>query len=137
MAGNHQTEIQKEIDLVQDCIKRMSNNSFLIKGWTITLVVAVIGIFSQNISNNILFRILALIIVSFWSLDSFYLYVERSYREIYKWIIVERPKGNMDKIYDLNRRRYKCGMKWYIQSMLAPTEFLFYIMPFIAVFIIA
>lgn len=29
----------KEIDLAQDVIKRMANNSFIIKGWTITLVL--------------------------------------------------------------------------------------------------
>lgn len=28
----------KEIEIIQDIIKRMSFNSFMIKGWTITLV---------------------------------------------------------------------------------------------------
>ena len=29
----------KEIDLIQDIIKRMAFNSFMIKGWAITLIV--------------------------------------------------------------------------------------------------
>jgi hypothetical protein len=33
-------EVQfREINLIQDIIKRMANNSFLIKGWAVTLVV--------------------------------------------------------------------------------------------------
>ena len=32
----------KEIEIIQDIIKRMAFNSFLIKGWTITLVVIVL-----------------------------------------------------------------------------------------------
>ena len=31
-------EIHKEIDLIQSCISKMANNSFLIKGWLITLI---------------------------------------------------------------------------------------------------
>ena len=30
--------MDKEIDLIQGCISRMAQNSFIIKGWAITLV---------------------------------------------------------------------------------------------------
>ena len=32
----------KEVDIIQDIIKRVASNSFMIKGWTITLVVVVL-----------------------------------------------------------------------------------------------
>ena len=36
---NFKEYMLKEIDIIQDIIKRMANNSFMIKGWAITLVV--------------------------------------------------------------------------------------------------
>ena len=30
-------ELFKEIDLIQGCINRMANNSFLIKGWALSV----------------------------------------------------------------------------------------------------
>jgi len=31
----------KEVDIIQDVIKRIAFNSFIIKGWAITLVIAI------------------------------------------------------------------------------------------------
>ena len=37
--NNLSTEIiHKEIDLIQSCISRMANNSFLLKGWLISQI---------------------------------------------------------------------------------------------------
>ena len=35
-----QKYLLKEIDVIQDIIKRLANNSFMIKGWALTLIVA-------------------------------------------------------------------------------------------------
>ena len=31
-------ELHKEIDLIQGCINRMANNSFLLKGWLVSII---------------------------------------------------------------------------------------------------
>jgi len=36
--------IHKEIDLIQNCVNRMAQNSFLLKGWTVSLVAVVIAL---------------------------------------------------------------------------------------------
>lgn len=40
----------KEIDLLQGCITRMAQNSFIIKGWTLTIIVAVVALLPQKVS---------------------------------------------------------------------------------------
>ena len=37
-------EVHTEIDLIQTCITRMANNSFLIKGWMISLIAVIIAL---------------------------------------------------------------------------------------------
>jgi hypothetical protein len=59
----------KEVDLIQNIIKRMASNSFMIKGWTITLVVATLLLKDDN--SKILIAYIPLI--AFWYLDSYFL----------------------------------------------------------------
>ena len=51
--------MDKEIDLIQGCISRMAQNSFIIKGWAITLVAVALAsheeksVFQQTCLINI------------------------------------------------------------------------------------
>lgn len=78
----------KEIDIVQSIINRMGYNSFLIKGWTITLVVIVL-VFRNTLEQTYLASIP---LVAFWFLDAYYLRQERLYRDLYKWLVANRLK---------------------------------------------
>lgn len=73
----------KYLELIQSVISRLASNSFLIKGWTITIALAGLGAFEAN--KNAFF--LALIIFStsiFWLLDGYYLRKERLFRKLYE-----------------------------------------------------
>ena len=66
-----------EVEIVERIISRMGNNSFLIKGWTVTLVVASIlfeGIFP---SARVMVALLPWLI--FWLYDTNFLKAEREY----------------------------------------------------------
>ena len=95
-------EVHKEIDLVQSCINRMSNNSFIVKGWMITLVAAFIALLSNKVDLYIICILISIIILCFWYLDAFFLKTEKLYRMKYEWIIKVRREGNIDFLYDLN-----------------------------------
>lgn len=43
-------ELHKEIDLVQGCINRMAQNSFHIKGWTVTIFAVVLALLPEKIA---------------------------------------------------------------------------------------
>lgn len=111
----------KEIDLIQNIINRMANNSFLIKGWTITLVVV-----SMLLGTNPLHKFLSLIpLVTFWYLDAYFLQLERQYRELYNWVINNRAKTN-ELQFDLNSKRFASKVESIPGVMLSSTLKWFY-----------
>lgn len=110
---NNQPEhknLHKELDLIQDIIKRMAQNSFQVKAWLIGILSALVvleskAIFAQADHDNT-FSIemnlfLFLPILCFWYLDAFFLSTERLYRELYKWVVKNRPHTEAYQ-YDLN-----------------------------------
>lgn len=101
MDREKQIILEKEIDLIQNCINRMAQNSFLIKGWLITLIAVVLGLLPKQFDMRVLCFISILITVCFWYLDAFFLRTEKLYRWKYEWVIKMRMKSD-DFCYDLN-----------------------------------
>lgn len=91
----------KEIDLIQSCINRMANNSFLVKGWLISIIAVSFALFPEDINICAPCIISALITVVFWYLDAFFLKTEKLYRWKYNWVIANRLSCN-EYFYDLN-----------------------------------
>lgn len=76
----------KHIDIVQSTISRMAQNSFAIKGWTITVLVGLfVFLQKDNFRNNMIIYLIP--IIFFWVLDSYYLWQERLFRKLYNKII--------------------------------------------------
>ena len=74
--------IHKEIDLIQGCISRMSRNSFLLKGWMISLVAVILAIIPEKVDIFMVIGILVSVIACFWYLDAFFLRIEKMYRKL-------------------------------------------------------
>jgi|SRR3990167_8483281 len=73
----------KHLELIQSVINRLANNSFLIKGWTITLALAFFALIEKNVlPRNFLFVFTSALII-FWILDSYYLKRERLFRKLF------------------------------------------------------
>lgn len=98
-------ELHKEIDLIQDCINRMAKNSFLIKGWVVTIVAAIIALTPKEMNRFGVVVTLIMVTGSFWYLDGFFLRTEKIYRELYAWVLKERKKRSREYQYDLNPKR--------------------------------
>jgi len=96
--------LHKEIDLIQLCISNMTHNSFLLKGWLITLIVAVIALLPKELKIDIkgLCIIGSIMTLCFWYLDAYFLKQERLFRWKYDWVIQNRLKGITDYLYDLS-----------------------------------
>ena len=43
-------EIHKEIDLIQSCITRMAQNSFMIKGWFVSIYAVILALLPEKIN---------------------------------------------------------------------------------------
>jgi hypothetical protein len=76
----------KHLEFVQGVINRLNSNSFMIKGWSITLTSAIFAI-TGTIKEPILCFISLGPIIIFWILDSIFLANERCFISLYSCII--------------------------------------------------
>lgn len=114
-------DLYKEIDLIQSVMQRMSSTSFLIKGWTITLVAI---IFSSRTQVDAL-PLVIIPIILFWILDAFFLHQGRLYRHLYEWVITNRMQTS-EHLFSLNASRFKSEVGSHWKVMFSFTLLLFY-----------
>ncbi len=73
----------KYFDLLQGAITRMASNSFLLKGWNVTLVSALLGVAAREGKPEM--ALVALVpVLALWGLDAYYLALERKFRGLWK-----------------------------------------------------
>ena len=72
----------KHLEMIQNIINRMANNSFLLKGWSVTLVAGIFAL-SNKEADKIYFLVAYIPVLVFWGLDSYYLFQERLYRSLF------------------------------------------------------
>ena len=115
-------EFFQEIKIVQNIIDRMARNSFMLKGWAVTLVVISFLVEGEKIHYSIAF-IPSLV---FWALDAYFLRLEGCYKELHKWLIINRPSSR-NKMFDLDARgRFQNDVDGILTTMLTLSLSLFY-----------
>lgn len=119
-------ELHKEIDLIQGCINRMANNSFLLKGWLVSIVAVIIALSPEELNKFTVVVTLIMVTVSFWYLDAFFLRTEKLYRKLYGWALENRNQGNKDFQYDLNPHRFDGQVEGIGKVMFSKTLRWFY-----------
>lgn len=122
--GERET-IHKEIDLVQSVINRMAHNSFLVKGWCLS-VLAVSVPLSSHVKNGLPLFVLLLPISFFWYLDAYYLRLERAYRCFYAELRNKRLSNNWSDAYDLDCEKHLLSQQPVFRTMLSKSLSLFY-----------
>ena len=111
----------KEIVLIQDIIKRMASNSFMIKGWAVTLVVATLLL--KGSKHQVLIAFIPLFV--FWFLDAYFLWQERLYRKLYDWVVDNRLKTD-EYLLSMNAYRFKDKVQSKLRIMFSITLCSFY-----------
>lgn len=72
----------KHLEFIQEIINRMARNSFMLKGWTVILVGAIVAFIARG--GNAEFTLLVCLpVAAFWTLDGFFLSQERLFRSLY------------------------------------------------------
>lgn len=102
--------LYKEIEIIQSCITRMSQNSFMVKGWMITLVAVVLALLPEKFDIRILCSVGFIVIICFWILDAFYLKTEKLYIMKYEWVIKNRMHSD-EFLFDLDPYNTKMWIK--------------------------
>lgn len=116
----------KHLEMIQSVIQRMANNSFLLKGWAVSLIVAIFAL-SDKTMNQTYFGLTYIPVVAFWFLDAYYLQLERKYTTLYDDV---RQKNDTDFDLSIDKVNYKKTKKErlrYINCLFSTSEWLFYI----------
>ena len=113
----------RHLEMIQSIVARMATNSFLAKGWALTIAVAAYG-FAVSHLNPWICLAGILSSLGFWWLDAYYLRAERSFRCLYN---AACKPGTAVEIFSLNVGDYKKdqNLAWG-RVFFSATLFIFY-----------
>jgi hypothetical protein len=116
------SEIVEHLKLIQGVINRMAQVSFIIKGWSLTLSVAIIG-FSVSASNGWFGFVGIVPILIFWGLDAYYLRQERLFRKLYKKVL--KHDGDIESLTMDTKPCEDINTSWFV-TLRRPTVLYLY-----------
>jgi len=120
---------RKHLEFIQNVITRMSTNSFLLKGWMVTLVSALFALAAKDAQPRYVL-VTYIAIPVFWLLDAYYLSQERQYRKLYD---VARLKDTTD--YSMDASVHNSGHNTWPSTIFSVALFAMYV-PFIVIVLI-
>ncbi len=112
--------MEKHLEFIQEVINRMAKNSFMIKGWAVTLVSALFALAAKDTNQK--FIIIAYFpVIVFWFLDGYYLYQERLFRKLY-----DKNRVLSTTNYSMKTTEFDNGINDWFSACLSKTIILFY-----------
>lgn len=110
------------LGFLQTIINRMGLNSFLLKGWTVTLSVAMSALPAKGGSAAVLLFCVGPVLV-FWWLDAYYLHHERLYRTLYNEVALSEA---LDATFDLSPGGIRGSRPSRLDALFSRRQTLFY-----------
>lgn len=117
----------EELKILQGVINRMAQNSLECKKWTLALVVGVLSLKIEAISNLYGLCVLGVLLLCFWFLDTYYLMQERSFREQYRWLIKNRLKTD-ERLFEVFPTHQTCQLTQFLSAMRSPSLFPYWVL---------
>ena len=111
----------KHLEFIQTTINRMANNSFLLKGWAITVVGGLLVFEFKSLDCWHVFVSL-LVLSFFWMLDGYYLHQEKLFRELYE---ITAKKKEDEISFSMKTERCEKDEDWF-DCIFSPTLRVFY-----------
>ena len=108
------------LQFIQNVITRMNVNSFQVKTWTVSIIVALAAL-AVNSKNYMYILISVVPTILFWTLDSYYLQQERKFRGLYKDVVL----GNV-QLYLMQINRYREGIYQFSSALFSNLIIKFY-----------
>lgn len=119
------------LNMIQEIITRMGNNSFSLKQWAVGIMIAIYAFAGENSHKAVIVTIIPLVV--FWILDSYYLMIERKFRCLYDEVRKKEEK-NID--FNMNFNSVRVNMKNVSKYCLVKVAFSKTILPFYLVCIV-
>ena len=113
----------KHLDMIQGVVNRLANNSFMLKGWSVMIVAALLALSAATQEKIALMLIAFIPLLVFWILDGYFLWQERLFREIYNQVI-QKDEKEIDFV--MNPGDFIAGRNTWIRSIFSITLLVFY-----------
>lgn len=111
----------KHLEFIQAAINRMANNSFLLKGWAVTLTGGLLALTFKE--TNLRYLYISVVVLGlFWMMDSYYLSRERNFVALYNHVRKQREES-VDFCMDTNELRTRTC---WLAAFFSKTMLLFY-----------
>lgn len=115
----------KYLEFIQNIITRMNQNSFMIKGWMVAIVSALLAIYA-NKENKLFILISIFPVFIFMLLDSYYLWQERKFRHLYNNVLEDNESKKI-RLFSMNTNvGNDCCKICYFKALFSVTEIGFY-----------
>lgn len=116
---------RKHLEFIQGIISRMASNLFFLRGWTITLIAALIALFAKGDSPNYIIYFLLVLILVLWILDGYFLSQERLFRALYNHV---RKLDEKEIDFSMNTNEYiKDEKNTWRRAIFSVTLLVFYL----------
>ena len=111
----------KHLEFIQNAINRMAHNSFLLKGWAVTLMAGLLALSFKEINYSYIIISIA-VLFFFWLLDSYYLSRERLFIKLYNHV---RAAPAKEADFSMDTQMFREEVTW-SGCMVSRTMNLFY-----------
>lgn len=109
------------LEAIQRVVDRLSNTSFILKGWAVSLVAGLMALSASGSNQG--YALLAYIpITVFWFLDAYFLMMERQYRDMFN-----RNIDLSQKLEKFTLKRDKGNIVIFVKALFSITMLLTYI----------
>ena len=111
----------KHLEFIQAAISRMATNSFLFKGWAITIAAA-ISAFATIETKAVLLVIALISTIMFWALDGYYLWLERGFARLHNEVSL---KSEEEIDFSMQVDKTEAFWRW-LETCRRPHLWIFY-----------
>jgi hypothetical protein len=124
----------KHLEFLHGIINRMANCSFLLKGWSVIIVAALLALSTATQEKIALIAISFVPVLVFWILDGYYLWQERLFRAVYNAV---RTKDEHEIDFKMNPKEFVGGRNTWLSAIFSKTILLFYLSLIITMTLVA
>ncbi len=119
----NEEKVIKHLEMTQAVINRLGSNSFLLKGWSMTVIVATMVLIARyDMQNPCIVLAVMFPVLGFWILDGYFLWQERLFRQVYDEV---RRQSDTDFKMDVMKHRDKPKCSW-LSAVFSVTLVVFY-----------
>lgn len=122
MSQADRSDLHKHLEFIQNVIARLANNSFLMKGWAVTVSGAFFGFAIQQSHEGL--ALMGLVpAAALWALDAYFVKKERQFRKLFDSVRLN-PAAHTP--FDMNPEPFHVAVKPWLSTVFSLTLWPFY-----------